>query len=62
MKQKAPPKRGLYGLRLEGLMSELQTKIIKLILEDENAMRIALEFILKDQEVSQEPEGDLLAS
>ena len=62
MKQKAPKKRGLHGLRLEGLMSELQTKIIKLILEDENAMRIALEFILKDQEVSQEPEGDLLAS
>ena len=61
MKQKAPPKRGLRPEK-EGLMSELQTKIIKLILEDENAMRIALEFILKDQEVSQEPEGDLLAS
>ena len=43
-------------------MSELQSKIIKRILEDENAMRIALEFILKDQEVSQEHEGDLLAS
>ena len=43
-------------------MSELQAKIIKRILEDENAIKIALEFILKDQEVSQEPEGDLLTS
>lgn len=43
-------------------MSELQAKIIKRILEDENAMKIALEFILKAQEVSQEPEGDLLTS
>lgn len=41
-------------------MSELQAKIIKRILEDENAMKIALEFILKGQEASQEPEGDLL--
>lgn len=43
-------------------MTELEQKIIKRILEDENAMLLALEFILKDRETSQEPVDDLLAS
>lgn len=43
-------------------MSDLEKKIIQRILEDENAMRIALEFILKDQVTLQAPSDDLLAS
>lgn len=43
-------------------MSDLEKKIIQRILEDENAMRIALEFILKDQGTQQAPSDDLLAS
>ena len=43
-------------------MTELQERIIKRILEDENAMFIALEFILKDREALQAPAADLPAS
>lgn len=59
---KAPPKRGLDSSGLEGLMTELEAKIIKRILEDESAMFLALEFILKYQESSQGPAADPLAS
>lgn len=43
-------------------MTELEAKIVKRILEDENAMLLALEFILKYQESLQEPSDDPLAS
>ena len=43
-------------------MTELEMKIIKRILEDENAMLLALEFIQKDQESLQAPFDDQQAS
>ena len=45
-----------------GTMNELQEKIIKRILESEDAMIIALEFIQKDRELQQEPSDDQQAS
>lgn len=43
-------------------MTELEERIIKKILENEEAMIIALEFIQKDQELRQAPSDAPLAS
>ena len=58
--EKAPAQRAAAQRR--GNMTELEMKIIKRILEDENAMLLALEFIQKDQESLQAPSADQQAS
>lgn len=42
-------------------MDELRKRIIEKILDDEDAFAIAVEFILKHREVSQEQPSDLRA-
>ena len=58
----SPSERASAGPCRRGDMTELEMRIIKKILEDEDAMMLALDFILQDQEFLQEPSADLRAS
>lgn len=60
--REGPSERASAGPCRRGDMTDLEVKIIKKILEDENAMKLALDFILQDQEILQEHSADLRAS